>query len=232
MVTKRKASTSSGQRGSTLYGVLAGVLLGLVVAAVVAFYVTRAPNPFVDRASRQDSTRARPTGPSLALSDPNRGLSGGNDPAGAAPSGPTPPAPLPGVGVQPPPADWSRSELDDLIAQLPETSRPTLPASKAGPPSAQTDRPATPTVGNPVNAKPAAKGIYLLQAGAFRQNEDAESLRARIILLGLPVNVQRADLNGVLIHRVRVGPYAKLDDMNRARALLGEKKIESAVVRE
>ncbi|MBJ7264793.1 MAG: SPOR domain-containing protein, partial [Burkholderiaceae bacterium] len=52
------------------------------------------------------------------------------------------------------------------------------------------------------------------------------------ILLGLPVNVQRAEVNGAQIHRVRVGPFARLDDMNRARVMLGENKIESAVVRE
>jgi cell division protein FtsN len=55
---------------------------------------------------------------------------------------------------------------------------------------------------------------------------------ARIILLGLPVAVQKAEVNGKPINRVRVGPFARLDDMNRARGRLGENKIETAVVRQ
>ncbi|WYX27024.1 SPOR domain-containing protein [Achromobacter xylosoxidans] len=77
-----------------------------------------------------------------------------------------------------------------------------------------------------------ANGSYYLQAGAFRGQDDAESLKARIILLGLPVAVQKAEVNGKPINRVRVGPFARLDDMNRARGRLGENKIETAVVRQ
>ena len=54
MATKRKPVKRKSERGSTLYGVLAGLLIGLVVAAGVAFYVTQAPMPFVDRASREN----------------------------------------------------------------------------------------------------------------------------------------------------------------------------------
>ncbi len=241
MATKRRSTKSSSQRGSTLYGVLAGVLLGLVVAAVVAFYVTQTPNPFVDRASR-DSTPTRPPGPqsTAAVPDPNGGLYGRDGAAGTAPVGPTAtaPAPLPGVTPQQAPTGSPRNELDELIAKLPDTPAapvaaptpaPAAAGSAATPAASRPDKPTTPA---PTAAKPAAKGIYLLQAGAFRNNTDAESLRARIILLGLPVNVQRAEVNGAQIHRVRVGPFARLDDMNRARVMLGENKIESAVVRE
>ncbi|AHV93986.1 sporulation related domain protein [Bordetella holmesii ATCC 51541] len=42
----------------------------------------------------------------------------------------------------------------------------------------------------------------------------------------------RAEVNGVQINRVRVGPFARLDDMNRARSRLGEDKIESTVVKQ
>jgi cell division protein FtsN len=48
----------------------------------------------------------------------------------------------------------------------------------------------------------------------------------------LPVAVQKAEVNGKPINRVRVGPFARLDDMNRARGRLGENKIETAVVRQ
>ena len=238
MATKRKPTRrSSGESGSTLYGALAGLLIGLIVAAVVAFYVTKAPVPFVDRASRQGDTGKLPD-PRNAP-DPNAGLYGRDGAAGAPPTGPTAtaPAPLPGAGA-PAKGDETPAKLDDLgalIATLP-TSRAPAAAPSAPPANASGSSPTpiskaapAPAVSKPA---PAATGTYYLQAGAFRGESDAESLKARIILLGLPVAVQKAELNGKPINRVRVGPFARLDDMNRARGRLGENKIETAVVRQ
>lgn len=236
MATKRKTTRrSSGESGSTLYGALAGLLLGLIVAAVVAFYVTKAPVPFVDRASRQGDNGKLPD-PRQAP-DPNAGLYGRDGPAGAPPTGPTAtaPVPLPGAGTTSKP-DETPSRLDDLgalIATLPSTNKPQAAASGQTP--AQTQNPSPTPLSKPApaaKAAPAATGTYYLQAGAFRGESDAESLRARIILLGLPVAVQKAEVNGKPLNRVRVGPFARLDDMNRARGRLGENKIETAVVRQ
>ncbi|KGE01811.1 cell division protein [Achromobacter sp. RTa] len=235
MATKRKTSRrSSGESGSTLYGALAGLLLGLIVAAVVAFYVTKAPVPFVDRASRQGDTGKLPD-PRQAP-DPNAGLYGRDGGAGAAPTGPTAtaPAPLPGAGVAKP--DEPPSKMDDLgalIATLPSTrQQPAATAPAPATPPTPISKAAPAPAAKPAPAASAATGTYYLQAGAFRGENDAESLKARIILLGLPVAVQKAEVNGKPINRVRVGPFARLDDMNRARGRLGENKIETAVVRQ
>lgn len=240
MATKRKTTRrSSGESGSTLYGALAGLLLGLIVAAVVAFYVTKAPVPFVDRATRQGDTGKLPD-PRQAP-DPNAGLYGRDGAAGAPPTGPTAtaPMPLPGAGTASKP-DETPSRLDDLgalIATLPSTNKPQAagpsqtPAQTQNPSPTPLSKPA-PTPAPAAKAAPAATGSYYLQAGAFRGESDAESLRARIILLGLPVAVQKAEVNGKPLNRVRVGPFARLDDMNRARGRLGENKIETAVVRQ
>lgn len=248
-MAKRRTTKRSSQGGSTLYGVLAGLLLGLVVAAAVAFYVTQAPMPFVDKASRENEQSKLPD-PRQAP-DPNGGLYGRDGAAGTAPSGPTAtaPSPLPGLGNGgSTSAPSNQDDLGALIATLPSTQQPATRAPAAnsaqtgasqangatggnassGPSGALASRSPTPAS----SAKPTSSGSYLLQAGAYRVLEDAESLRARIILLGLPVAVQRAEVNGMQINRVRVGPFARLDDMNRARSQLGENKIESAVVRE
>lgn len=229
-----------------MYGVLAGLLLGLIVAAGVAFYVVRAPMPFVDKASHDTpSQQARLPDPRQAP-DPNGGLYGRDGAAGTAPSGPTAtsPSPLPGVAPATPPDTGAGNDLDALIAGLPQGNAP------AAGPAPTTRAPATGTTATPVpgagataartpapsaapsTPKPVSSGSYLLQAGAFRTANDAESLRARIILLGLPAVVQRAEVNGAQVNRVRVGPFSRLDDMNRARSQLGENKIESAVVRQ
>jgi len=203
----KRASSRSRQGGSTLYGLLAGLLIGLVVAAAVAFYVTQAPVPFVDRATRDVARRPAPD-PRNAP-DPNVGLGARNAAATSSARA---------SGVRP--ASSSRTplpnndDLGSLIATL--DVRPSAPVPPARPAQPGTD----------------ANATYFLQIGAFRVIEDADALRARVLMMGLPVEIQRADVNGTLLNRVRVGPYAQLDDMNRVRILLGQEKIASTVVRQ
>jgi cell division protein FtsN len=84
----------------------------------------------------------------------------------------------------------------------------------------------------PSGSNAAAGGPYFLQAGSFRVLEDAEALRAKILLMGMPVEIQRAEVNGLQVNRVRVGPFARIDDMNQTRTRLGQEKIPTAVVRQ
>ena len=75
--------------------------------------------------------------------------------------------------------------------------------------------------------------LWTLASGDTRRDiEEAEALRARILLLGMPVEIQRAEVNGLQVNRVRVGPFARLDDMNRTRARLAQENIVSTVVRQ
>ncbi|OZI66264.1 SPOR domain-containing protein [Bordetella genomosp. 11] len=244
-MAKRKPVKRSSERGSTLYGVLTGLLIGLIVAAAVAFYVTRAPVPFVDRASRHADQSPLPDVRNAP--DPNAGLYGRDGAAGIAPTGPTatPAPPVPGAQPSTPgTGPHGPDDLGALIATLPTTPEPPpraadKPADKAtdkaaDKPAAKPSAPAAVASASPSGRDSAKEtgGKYFLQAGAYRAVDDAEALRARILLLGLPVAVQRAEVNGKPINRVRVGPFARLDDMNRARTRLGENKIEVAVVRQ
>ena len=115
--------------------------------------------------------------------------------------------------------------LGKLIATLPvdpENAKPPMPPPPP-PPVATTPTP-QPSSANGTN--------YFLQVGAFRVLEDAESLRARMLLLGLPTVIQRAEVNGIQVNRVRIGPYAKLDDMNAAREKLAAENVKANVVRQ
>lgn len=200
---KQKRTT----RGGTFYGLIAGLLIGLSAAAAVAYFVMNSPMPFVDKATR--SPADRDVKPEQAP-DPNQGL-------------------VPSAGT---PAD-NKDALGDLIATLPidagQGKPPALPAPPPPPapvPKADPPKPAATSAGALTGTS------YYLQVGAFRVLEDAESLRARMLLLGLPVEIQRAEVNGIQINRVRVGPYAKLDDMNAAREKLAAEKITANVVRQ
>lgn len=208
---------SSG--GSTLYGLLAGLVIGLMVAAGVAYYVVKAPMPFYDKASRTPDAPGAPD-PRQAP-DPNAGM-GGRD-TGTTTAAPDSAAPAAGS------APGSGDALGSLIATL----TPTAPAAGGG--ATVNPRPKAellpPPPSQPQTA-PATGGPYFLQVGSFRVLEDAESLRARILLLGMPVEIQRAEVNGLQVNRVRVGPFARIDDMNQIRTKLGQEKIPTAVVRQ
>lgn len=214
------------QRGSTVFGIIAGLLLGLVVAAAVAVYVTKSPVPFVDRASRGPD----PSLPDPGMApDPNRSLYGrsaatGLPPSGASTASPAPPvAPVPGAPATASTPSAPPQGADDTLGQL---------MAKLSNPQAQPAQPATPKTPQAPRIATAPAGRYVLQVGAFRVLEDAEALKARLTFLGFDVRLQQAMVNGVLVNRVQVGPYAKLDDMNRARARLAENKIEAAVIRQ
>jgi cell division protein FtsN len=72
---------------------------------------------------------------------------------------------------------------------------------------------------------------YLIQVGAFRAPEDAEQMRARMAILGFEAKVSNVEREGATWHRVRLGPYPSIEDLNRARARVEENGIDSMVVR-
>jgi cell division protein FtsN len=76
------------------------------------------------------------------------------------------------------------------------------------------------------------KETYLLQAGAFQNPADADNLKAKLALIGLEANVEPTNLaeKGIW-YRVRVGPYNKLDEINRVRQQMVENGIQVSLVR-
>ncbi|MCM0036335.1 MAG: SPOR domain-containing protein [Burkholderiaceae bacterium] len=222
-------SKSSG--GSTVYGMLAGLLLGLGLAAGVAYYVIKAPMPFVDKASRSPDSPGVPDPRNPP--DPNAAL--GNREVGpvTAPSGPDQPtgqADLSGQGSQQPAAGTSK-QGGDALGSLIATLTPAPNVASRNPQTTTTNTPSAPARTESASP-PSAGGPYYLQVGSFRVLEDAEALRAKILLMGMSVEIQRAEVNGLQVNRVRVGPFVKIDDMNQTRIRLGQEKIPTAVVRQ
>jgi cell division protein FtsN len=76
------------------------------------------------------------------------------------------------------------------------------------------------------------KDIYFLQAGAFQNISDADNLKAKLALLGVEAKIQSATLADKGIwHRVRVGPYTNIDDLNRMRATLKQNGIDTSLIK-
>jgi cell division protein FtsN len=78
---------------------------------------------------------------------------------------------------------------------------------------------------------PAAAESYVLQAGSFRQREDAERRRAELLLLGLEPTIEATDSDNGRWFRVYLGPYASHDAMSRARGLMANQNIDTLLLK-
>ncbi|MEX6503843.1 SPOR domain-containing protein [Pseudomonas zhanjiangensis] len=72
----------------------------------------------------------------------------------------------------------------------------------------------------PVVAKPPVSTQFFLQAGSFRRKDDAESVRAQIILLGQNVQVESGRVREETWHRVLVGPFASREQLAQSQKTL------------
>lgn len=81
-------------------------------------------------------------------------------------------------------------------------------------------------------AEPGRPERLYLQIGAFENPAEADNLKAKLALNGIEASALRAQLaDGRTIHRVRVGPFAKPEDMNPVRSQLAEAGFTATVVK-
>nr|WP_274620021.1 SPOR domain-containing protein [Herbaspirillum sp. C7C2] len=205
------------QAGGTLLGLILGLIVGLGIAVGVALMITKSPIPFVNKVVRPE--RADPT-PAQAA-DPNRPLYGNRDIAREA----------------------ARDQQQSQTPVPPNTA-----AAQPVPPVAPTPQAATPPAKQPdtrtADAKPSAaapsaskndsnddKWTYFLQTGAFRDQADAESARAKLALLGFEARVTERTADSGVLYRVRIGPFDHAEAMNRTRSKLSDNGVDAAIVR-
>jgi len=82
-------------------------------------------------------------------------------------------------------------------------------------------------------APSASTPLYYLQAGAFQRADEADNMKAQLALLGVEAVIQTSDVpNKGVLHRVRVGPFRAMDDVNRTRSLLAQNNIPVTLVKE
>ncbi len=71
---------------------------------------------------------------------------------------------------------------------------------------------------------------YILQAGSFREFKDADSLRAKLALMGIESKVEKAKVGNVIWNRVKMGPYTQMASVSNIRARLRENGIDVIVM--
>jgi cell division protein FtsN len=217
-----KTSFSQQQRGGTLLGLIIGALIGLGGALAVAVYVTKVPVPFLNkiqlRSAETDAAEAKKN----KDWDPNISLAGKN-PVKPAPvaSDVVGTAPTPGVaasGAAKP--NTSSDPLGDLAKAKSEDNT----QAKGGVKSDAKPDPVSSTPGpDPFN--------YFIQAGAFRTPEDAEQQRAKLLLMGFQAKITEREQSGRTVYRVRLGPFDKKEDADKAKEKLDGNSVETALVR-
>ncbi len=104
-------------------------------------------------------------------------------------------------------------EADSRPAAAPKATRPApVPAKTPKAPARQT-------------------GAYLLQVGSFQRYEEADSLKAKLALLGVHAHIQTVRVNQDTWHRVRLGPYKDLAEANRVRERLRKRQVKALLLR-
>ena len=131
-----------------------------------------------------------------------------------------------------------------VIAGLPQSGGAAAPASTSDKPKFDFYR-ILPGAEEPVTEKEirarerakggqqvASKDVYFIQAGSFQNPADADNQKARLAILGFESSVEPANLpDKGTWYRVRMGPYAKLDDINKVRQALAQSGIDASLIK-
>jgi cell division protein FtsN len=261
MTSQNLSPALARQRGGTFLGFVIGAVFGLALALGVAVYITKVPIPFMNknqpRLAEGGAAEAQknkdwdpnaalpgrlPPKPQPSASETTEPLSSGGAPA-AEPAGSA-------GGSAGGAAAQSRDPLGDLARSRSETPRPSVaaeapkaspaPAAPVAPPAAKAS-PAPPAPAAPAPpakaaaAEPPAAAMdplqYFVQAGAFRGVEEAEQMRARLSLMGLQARVSEREQAGRVVYRVRLGPFDRREDAEKAGERLEAAGVSAVLVR-
>jgi len=185
--TRRRAE------GGFLLGISVGVLIGLAVALGIAFYLNKAPVPFLTaKATKADKEQASGKPPAIA------GLPGTTS--------------VPTAAVDKPKFDFYKilpgQEEPVSEKELRERSRQARSQQEA------------------------SKDVYFIQAGSFQNPADADNQKARLAILGYESSVEPANLpDKGTWYRVRLGPYTKVEEINRVRQALAQNGIDASLIK-
>jgi cell division protein FtsN len=198
------ATARKGTGGGFMVGMFVGLLIGLAVALGIALYLNKTPIPFMSRKPATED--AKPAGKPPAIA----GLpQGGSVEA-------KPPAPAPA-------AKSSEKPRFDFYKILPGGEEPVSDRELRERLRAATSSKAPPS---------ASADIYFIQAGAFQNPADADNQKARLAILGFESNVEPTTLpDKGTFYRVRLGPYTKIDELNKVRQALAQNGIDANLVK-
>ncbi|MDP4623484.1 MAG: SPOR domain-containing protein [Hydrogenophaga sp.] len=204
--------TLRNQRGGTFLGFIIGLVLGLGLALAVAIYVTKMPTPFSNKNQPRTSEQDVQETEKNKDWNPNSVL----QPKAPAEAPMQPDATSPAANTTSPAPSTSNSVLLPAV-----TADPLGDLAKAQ--SGQKNTAAQADASDPFD--------YMVQAGAYRNNADADAQKAKLTLLGLDAKVSERDQAGRVVYRVRIGPFSDKNQAERVRAQLQNSGIDNTLVR-
>ena len=195
---RRRSSRKPASSGiSPVVAMMFGLAVGLSVA--VAVYVKdRRPEPAVERSSGANPAQDAPTPASRQSALDDNGETAAAAAAGesAGPGGETQEPRFTFYDILP------NFEVITAAGNEPTSEADTTPEAIVEP------------------------GVYVLQAGSFSTNADADRRRAELGLHGIESHIQRVKINDRNYHRVYIGPLDDLDELNMLRSRLRVAKID------
>jgi cell division protein FtsN len=200
----RRAPAKKKSGGGTLLGLFIGLVIGVLVAAGVVWYINKMPTPFTTKAPL-------PSAPPVAA--------GNKAPQPTEPG--AAPLPLPGKPGDPVPAAGDKPRFD-FYKILPGNAEAIPDPKPADSPKAKSKA---------EKEEPTLKEPLYLQVGSFQTPGDADNQKAKLALLGSEASVQQVMVQDKVWYRVRLGPFDKLDEVNRLRVDLAKQGIDANIVR-
>jgi len=190
--------------GGTLIGMFIGLVLGVGLAAGVVWYLNKSPLPFVEKAQH-----------------PHKG----EESAGGQAKNAQPPQPLALPGKPGDPVPEKRFQFYDILP-----GKVDAVPDKAEKPA---DKPAAKDEAKQAKEEPKkdevkeSKTPLFLQVGSFSTAQDADNQKAKLAFMGHEAVVQQVMIQDRTLYRVRVGPYTRIDELNKVRAELAKSGIDA-----
>ncbi|MCG2575480.1 SPOR domain-containing protein [Dechloromonas sp. XY25] len=188
--------------GGTLVGMFIGLVLGVGIAAGVVWYLNKSPLPFVEKAQPPAKPEA-------------------NGKNGQA----TQPLALPGKPGDPVPE--KRFQFYDILPGKADAVPDKAPSPDAKPAESKKEE----KKDDKKEEVKESKTPLFLQAGSFSTAQDADNQKAKLAFMGIEAVVQQVMIQDKTFYRVRVGPYTKIDELNKVRAELAKSGIEAQLAK-
>jgi cell division protein FtsN len=190
-------------RSANSKGSKGGTVLGIFIGLVIGILIALAVVWYMNRTPAPFVNRAQQA-PEAAAKPGNGSITTPGN------GGPTP---LPGKPGEAPAE--KRFQFYDI-----------LPGKSEPKPEIKTAEPA-----DPAKREGKAGGALALQVGSFQNMKDAENMKASLALMGVEPSIQQVSLNDKVWYRVRLGPLANFEELNRVKNELAKAGMQAAVVK-
>jgi cell division protein FtsN len=193
--------------GGTLVGMFIGLVLGVAAAAGVVWYMNKSPLPFASKGQ--------------APSRPE---------AVAANGKPAEPLALPGKPGDPVPE--KRFQFYDILPGKTDAvpDKPGKQVAAKEEPKKDEAKKEEKKDDKKEEAKESKTPLFL-QAGSFSTAQDADNQKAKLAFMGVEAVIQQVMIQDKTLYRVRVGPYTKIDELNKVRAELAKAGVDAQLAK-